>query len=77
MKSQKAPFARYRETTKLTPEEIGKLFNVNKATIFRWELGKPHIPVKQLDKAERITGIPREELRPDIFGPVLKREQAA
>jgi DNA-binding transcriptional regulator YdaS (Cro superfamily) len=25
------------------------------------------VPIKHLDAVERITGIPREELRPDIF----------
>lgn len=64
---KRAPFARYRETTGKTPEEMARLFKVNRATIFRWELGKPPIPVKRLEQAEKLTGIPRKELRPDIF----------
>jgi len=31
--------------------------------VYRWK----HIPVRRLSDVERITGIPREELRPDIF----------
>lgn len=62
-----APFSQYRKTSGKTVDEIAVEFDVHRATIFRWEAGDPHIPVKYLDKAEKITGIPRDQLRPDIF----------
>lgn len=64
---EQTPFAEYRKSTGKSPDEIAREFNVNRATIFRWEKGEPSIPVKRLPDAERITGIPRQKLRPDIF----------
>lgn len=66
------PFSEYRKASGKTVDEIAVEFDVHRATIFRWEAGDPHIPVKYLDKAEKITGIPRAHLRPDIFGPAPK-----
>lgn len=62
------PLREFRKDSGKTPDEIGQLFGVNRATIYRWEQGAPRIPVKYLDRAEEITGIPRSHLRPDIFG---------
>lgn len=70
--SKKAPFAKFRKTASLTAEEAAELFRVNRATIFRWENGSPHIPVDRLSDAERITGMSRRELRPDIFAETVQ-----
>ena len=47
--------------------EIANSIGVNKSTVTRWaERGVP--PERVLD-IERLTGISRHELRPDLFGP--------
>jgi DNA-binding transcriptional regulator YdaS (Cro superfamily) len=38
---------------------------VNKATVTRWSLGR--IPAERVIDVERVTGIGRHELRPDLF----------
>ncbi|MBX3583583.1 MAG: helix-turn-helix domain-containing protein [Rhizobiaceae bacterium] len=50
-------------------EQFGALFtpSVDKSTVLRWERGQ--IPPERAVEVERITGISRHELRPDIFGP--------
>lgn len=58
---------KFRMETGKTPDEVGRLFGVDRATIYRWEQGKPRIPIKYLDKAESITGLSRRDLRPDVF----------
>lgn len=46
---------------------FGLLFTpkVNKSTVLRWERGG--VPFERVVDVERVTGIAREELRPDIF----------
>lgn len=61
------PFAEYRKVNGLTIDQFAELFEVDRTTIIRWEKGEPHIPVKRLARAEEITGISRQDLRPDIF----------
>jgi len=67
--TKKTAFAEYRKSRNLTIDEVAAQFDVDRTTIIRWEKGAPNIPVKRLNEAERITGIPRQKLRPDIFGP--------
>lgn len=47
--------------------QLADEFGVSKRTIIRWENGAPRLPVDRLSDAERITGMSRRELRPDIF----------
>lgn len=62
------PLAKYRADKSLSLDALGEWFGVNKTTIMRWEQGKVPIPVKRLAKIAAVTGIPRERLRPDIYG---------
>lgn len=62
------PLAKYRATEALSLEAMGDRLDVNKTTIMRWENGRVLIPFHRLAKIVAITGIPREQLRPDIFG---------
>ena len=39
---------------------------VHRSTVTRW--AQREVPVERLVEIERATGIPRQELRPDIFG---------
>jgi hypothetical protein len=72
---KQSPIAKFRaDNDKMSLEEFGKLFAppVNKSTVLRWERGDPPVPVQRLDEVERITGIPRRYLRPDIFGETVR-----
>jgi len=60
-----SPLRTYRETSNLTLERLGADFGVHKTTILRWEYRG--VPVERLADVERVTGIPRQTLRPDIF----------
>lgn len=57
--------ARKRKGMKIA--QLADEFGVSKRTIIRWENGAPRLPVDRLSDAERITGMSRRELRPDIF----------
>lgn len=56
----------YRTTNNKTLEDISEALGVHKSTVLRWEQGQ--VPPGRVIDVERITGIPRAKLRPDIFG---------
>lgn len=60
--------AKFRAEAKVSLEHVATWFDVNKTTIMRWEKGEVPIPLNRLAKIEAVTGIPRERLRPDVFG---------
>jgi len=62
-----SPITRYRAARNLTLEAFGRLLSLNKSTVLRWE--RAGVPVARVLDIERLTGISRHELRPDIFGP--------
>lgn len=48
---------------------------MNKSTITRWERGR--VPAERVLDVERVTGVPRHELRPDLYpAPTLAPETA-
>ncbi|TGP34034.1 MULTISPECIES: YdaS family helix-turn-helix protein [unclassified Mesorhizobium] len=65
----KTAFANFRKNdgAKRRLDEVAALFGVNKATIIRWENGEVPLPAKRLKEIEDITGIPRQQLRPDLY----------
>jgi len=55
-------------------EELAAEFGVNKTTVHRWEEGR--IPAERVVEVEAVTGIPRHELRPDLWGkPSVRRSR--
>lgn len=66
LKERNAIF-RFRKESGLSAKEVADKFGVDRATLLRWEVEAPSIPVKRLDDAERITGLSRREIRPDLF----------
>ena len=69
--SQKTAFSDFRKNSGKTLDGVAEVFGVDRRTIIRWEKGSPPVPLKRLEEAEKITGIPRHKLRPDladIFG---------
>lgn len=63
-----SPLKKHRETKGKSLEAAAIDLGVHKTTLLRWEKGTVAVPVNRLQDVERITGIPRHELRPDIFG---------
>lgn len=68
MDTDARPLQTYRKQNQLTLIGLAEMLGVSKVTVFRWETGAFLIPVSKLNKVSEITGIPREQLRPDIFG---------
>lgn len=52
--------------------DLAKALGVDKSLVTRWVQGR--VPAERVADVERVTGIPRHELRPDIFGSA--QEQA-
>lgn len=48
--------------------EVAEAMGVDKSSVTRWTQNR--VPAERVLEMERITGIPRHELRPDIFGGV-------
>lgn len=71
--STNTAFAGFRKSSGLTLDGVAEIFKVDRTTVLRWERGTPPVPVKRLDEVEAVTGIPRQELRPDVFGPAPER----
>jgi transcriptional regulator with XRE-family HTH domain len=57
----------YRKSMGISLQEMADKFPVHKTTVLRWEAGD--IPVKRVLQLEKLTGIPRRRLRPDLFNP--------
>ncbi len=51
----------------LTLEEAAKLVGVTKATWQRWEAGTRKIGICNISLVSQCTGIPRDELRPELY----------
>jgi DNA-binding XRE family transcriptional regulator len=56
----------FRDTHGLTLEQLGEKLGVRKATIWKYENGVT-IPADRVLEIERIIGIPRHALRPDLW----------
>jgi transcriptional regulator with XRE-family HTH domain len=59
---------RYRDSEKTSVEALAEAIGVDRTTIWRWEKGR--VPISRLSDVERVTGISRRDLRPDIFEDV-------
>lgn len=57
---------RFRKEAEITLDEAASRLGVDRKTVLRWEQGKIRIPEDRLLEVERITGISRHELRPDL-----------
>ena len=60
-----SPLTAYRNTHDMSVEDLAALIGVDRTTVWRWEKGR--VPVERLGDVWKATGIPRQDLRPDIF----------
>ncbi|WP_042776344.1 helix-turn-helix domain-containing protein [Sinorhizobium fredii] len=70
------PLKKWRESRPAgqnTLEAAASLLGVTVTQVWRYENGQRRIPPEKLDRYEKITGIPRQNLRPDIFLPASDR----
>lgn len=51
--------------------DLARALGVDKATVTRW--GQKRVPAERVLDVERVAGIPRHDLRPDLY----PREEAA
>jgi len=47
---------------------LARAIGITQAAVWNWTKRGKRVPVKHLAAVERVTGIARAELRPDIFG---------
>ena len=52
--------------------ELAQELGINRSAVAMWK----RVPAERVRDVERLTGISRSKLRPDIFGPQLDVEQA-
>lgn len=55
--------------------DLARSVGVDKATATRW--AQKRIPAERVQDIERITGISRHDLRPDIYGPAPTHQEGA
>jgi DNA-binding transcriptional regulator YdaS (Cro superfamily) len=65
MTDDQSPLKSYRIDNRISLQKMADMFPVHKTTVLRWEAGD--IPVKRVLQLEKITGISRKRLRPDLF----------
>lgn len=65
--NENLPILTWRLNAGLTQEEAGAMFSLEQGTFSRYERGVDKPGVKTAILIERVTGIPREQLRPDVF----------
>ena len=51
----------------LNLSRLAEAVGVDKATVTRW--AQRRIPAERVNEVSRVTGLPKENLRPDIFDP--------
>ena len=65
-----SPLRKYRSAEGKRLDDLAGPLGVNKSTLSRWERGR--VPSERVVEVETLTGIPRQELRPDIFAEAVK-----
>jgi DNA-binding transcriptional regulator YdaS (Cro superfamily) len=66
--------ARYPEVTARAidlaggPRHIAEELGISTAALSGWLHARGRIPIERVSDMERLSGIPREQLRPDVYG---------
>ena len=58
---------KFRQERDMPLSEAAKLIGVSTTIVWQWENGTRRVSAERAVEIERITGIPREQLRPDLF----------
>jgi DNA-binding transcriptional regulator YdaS (Cro superfamily) len=66
----------YRDANDVTLEQLGEALGVDKATVWRWETGEQRVAPRRVHEVERITGVSRHDLRPDLYPRERERVSA-
>ena len=53
------------KSAKIRAADLARACGVNKSTVARWR----RVPAERVLEVERVTGISRHEMRPDIYPP--------
>lgn len=72
-----SPIRKYRIAKSLTAECVASWFGISEVTLRSYENGARKIPPEFAVAFEGRTGVPRHELRPDIFVAAPAKEAAA
>lgn len=70
-----SPLYKWRKDHELTLGAVAERFSVQKAAVWKWEKGQ--VAADKVLEVERVTGISRHVLRPDVFGPAPTASEAA
>ena len=62
--------SKFRESKGLTQEQVANLLGTTKATVSRWESEKRRPDPAAAAEIERKLGIPRHEMRPDLYSKI-------
>jgi DNA-binding transcriptional regulator YdaS (Cro superfamily) len=71
------PLKTWRQRVNRPAEDVAREAGVTLAMWSRWETGSRQLPASRVLDVERITGISRHDLRPDIFGPAEPMKAAS
>ena len=71
------PIKQWRKSAGRSPSDVATEAGVTLAMWNRWENGTRQVPAARVMDIERITGVSRHELRPDIFGPAPSLAEAS
>lgn len=58
---------KYLQQNNMKAADFARLLGVSRAAVSRWESGHRKPAICLLPKIEKLTGIPRRKLRPDLF----------
>jgi DNA-binding transcriptional regulator YdaS (Cro superfamily) len=61
------PIRTFRDAKSLTLQQFGEMVGLRKALVWKYENGRLRVPAELVPKIEQATGIPRHELRPDLW----------
>ncbi|WP_286718300.1 YdaS family helix-turn-helix protein [Devosia sp. 63-57] len=64
-----SPLKDWREKSRHGVESAARAIGVTAAMWSRWENGRRKIPAERCLEVERLTGVSRYILRPDVYGP--------